>query len=281
MSYKQGLVALNSPLSFGKYKGIQVAEIYSGNPSKIVSSYQELLKISFEHMFSKGYFVTSSGSIDMSVTGERVDVQKVYDFGIALKKGATCDIELEFGRVRFSVYKRGVLDKELSMNACLLAQAFMRGDLRTHEVEQIGKLRPGFMFTKKLDDVESMLDRVEGDPNYIHWCIDKVEGFCLKGNEEMIAGLDEMPVFSFDSFKVGKVKSDFSFTFNLLLECRYNKAGKRTIAENLRKLQAFRNTPYYPEEVCNDDLSDARDNDDDEDNIMRALESGNRDSFGF
>ena len=281
MAYRQGLVELKSPLSFGKYKGVLVAEIYSGNPCKIVSCYQELLKVAFEHMFSKGYFVTTSGTIDLSVIGERVDVQKVYDFGTAINRGATCDIQLNFGKVRFNVYKRSVLDKELSMIACLLAQAFMQGDLSSGEVEQLGRLRPGFMFTEKLDEIEQMLNRVEGDPNYIHWCIDKVEGFCLKGNEEMIAGLDELPVFSFDSFKIGKVKSDFSFTFNPLLECRYNKAGKRTIAENLRKLQAFRNTPYYPEEVFNNDLSDALDNDDDEDNIMRALESGNGDSFGL
>ena len=281
MAYRQELVELKSPLTFGKYKGVQVAEIYCGNPCRIVSCYQELLKVSFRHIFSKGHFVTTSGAIDMSVVGERVDVQKVYDFGTALNKGATCDIQLDFGKVRFSVYKRSVLDKELSMIACLLAQAFMLGDLRTHEVEQVGKLRPGFMFTEKLDEIEQILNRVEGDPNYIHWCIDKVDGFCIKGNEETIAGLDELPVFSFDSFKIGKVKSDFSFAFDVLLQCKFEKAGKRTVAENLRKLRAFRNTPYYPEEVFNDDLSDAHDNDDDEDNIMRGLESGNGDSFGF
>ena len=281
MSYKQGLVALNSPLSFRKYKGIQVAEIHSGNPSKIVSSYQELLKFSFEYIFSKGHFVTTSDTIDLSAIGERVDVQKIYDFCTALNRGATCDIQLGFGKVRFSVYKRSVLDKELSMIACLLAQAFMQGDLSAHDMEQLGKIRPGFMFTEKLDGIEQMLNRVEGDPNYIHWCIDKVDGFCLKGNEEIIAVLDELPVFIFDSFKIGKVKSDFTFNYDVLLQCKFDKAGKRTVAENLRKLRAFRNTPYYPEEVFNDDLSDARDNDDDEDNIMRALESGNGDSLGF
>ena len=281
MAYRQGLVELKSPLSFGKYKGVPVAEIYSGNPRKILSCYQELLKISFEHMFSKGYFVTTSGTIDVSVIGERTDVQKVYDFGTALNKGATCDFQLDFGKVNFNVFKRSVLDKELSMIACLLAQAYMQGDLRTYEVEQVDKFRPGILLTEKLDEVELMLNRVEGDPNYIHWCIDKVDGFCLKGSEETIAGLDELPVFSFDSFKIGKVKSDYSFTFDALIQCKFDKAGKRTVAENLKKLRAYRSTPYYPEEVFNNDLTDSRDNDDDEDNIMRGLESGNGDSFGF
>ena len=72
MAYRQRLVELKSPLSFGKYKGVPVAEIYSGNPSKIVSCYQELLKVAFEHIFSKGHFVTTPDTIDLSAIGERL-----------------------------------------------------------------------------------------------------------------------------------------------------------------------------------------------------------------
>ncbi|AMR27032.1 hypothetical protein A0257_07860 [Hymenobacter psoromatis] len=288
---KQGLYNLDSRFAFGKYAGLSVTRVYSGNHIELVNRYREMLYASFEKIFSKETYK----EVDNRITGPHINIEGIdeegwVEFILAFYRGAQCDFIVDGNKVKLVVSKGGMLDKKLSKFACELASKYMTGDLQQHWVNGIGKLRPGIEFYIA-DDFEDKLNAAEPNPEYIYWCIRNVDGFCLPGNKNEITGLNESPMFDFDSFKTKDIKADFSFEFQMNLKVHFKSADKRTITENYRKLTEYledQKTLDSRQEYYSDDDNEGYydnekyyDRDDDEENIMRGLESGNGDQFGF
>ena len=146
--------------------------------------------------------------------------------------------------------------------------------------------RPAILSSSQSNDFEGEITEAEGDPNYIYWCISNVDNFCMKENREGIYGLNNLPVFTLNNIRVkaGKIKNDFSFEFEIKAKAEFMDVAQDVIKSNSVKYRAYikeKNASYFPEEVFHDEMNDYQDNSDDEENIMRGLESGNGDQFGF
>ena len=296
-SNKQGLFGLNTIIPFGKYKGRSVSSVYCGDATSIVYWFKELMCDSLSLILSEKFYGNSTtDNVARLSSGWDGDINRINQtelryFVSSLKSGAVCNYKVSGNAISVTVQKPdNKRDAELSIIGCKIAKEYVtrffgKIDLSNHG--NVEFFRPALLaFSPQLSTDEKELAKVEGNPNYIHWCINAVDGFCLEGNQDGIHGLNDLPVFSLDSFwiKAGKIKDDFTFEIGIRFEADFIEAEEHIVKANCDKYRDYigkKNTPYYPEEVFHDEINDYQDNSDDEENIMRGLDSGNGDQFGF
>ena len=292
---KQKLFGLDTTLPFGKYKGKSIAHVYSGDATSIIRYFREIMHGSLGLIFSEEFYGDSVvHNLLKLVSGwhgdfNRINQLELRHFVSALKSGAVCNYNISSNRISVTVEKDDEMDVELSQIACKIAKeyitrCFAKVDLSNDGSEEF--FRPALLRSSLLDATEEKLSKTEGNPDYIQWCIGNVDGFCLKGSKECINELNDLPVFSLDSLeiKAGKIKRGYYFKFNISLTAEFVEIDQEIVSINHKKYCEYtkeKNTPYYPEEVFHDELDNYHDDSDDEDNIMRSLDSGNGDQFGF
>lgn len=297
MAAEQVLFVPSRVLPFGKYKGKSIAEVYCGSPTEIIITFAEFIAKSIELIFSKELYSRDSEPelIDLSrmngLDTKKVSEEKLAHLAIALRAGARCDYELTSSKFKAVVYDiDDKMNRWLSQVACEVAQEYMTRSF-TSFIPTNGP--PGVFITVRENVLESNeltplvdnLENLSGSPSYIHWCIRKLESFCMPGNKLSIDCLDSLPIFSFDSVgvKAERIKDDFSFKMQYYINADFKNASKEVVALNYDKyssyLEAQNQSSYSVDQYYNDD--DEYYDSDDEDNIMRGLANGDGDSFGF
>lgn len=284
----------HNQLPTGKYVGKTIADVYSGNAGSMISAYRLFLEQALEQLFSPHLYNSLDSNIIADIRAKvefSASENKMWHFIIEVIDGANYRLYFSQNTLEIAIFKStgNKKDNWLTQIACEIAQAYAISPTMTRGIlVNFNNLpwtrKPSDLLFKRLKSQLQVFKSACGNPEYIHACIKAADWFCMRGSEEEIPKIDDLPIFKQLIVKTSSIKDGFSFdlTFNLISSFKKISAELALINyERWFQHISQQSTLHYSDEDLYQGDDEYYSNDNDEDDIMRGLENGNGDLSGY